>query len=282
MNKKKTFVGKIASAYQKEGWPGISRRIAMRAQAVKQLGASGLFDRVKGKIVELREGKYSLKYAYPPRFFSDNLADSRPMAEYFAPRLVKALGIKSAIDLGCATGHWVNALEKTGIEVLGIEGGEHAKPMLVCDPNRVMFADLREPLPIEGHYDLVLSIEVAEHIEHRFVHEYIGNMSRFSPKLIMMTAATPGQGGEFHVNEQDEHYWNELFSEIGYSRVPVVEKLIGKFVKEAKNEQNPPEIMLNSLQKHEGVYIPFWMPKNLLVYSRDPAAFNYLKAELAE
>jgi hypothetical protein len=58
-----------------------------------------------------------------------------------------------------------------------------------------------------------MSIEVAEHIEHKFVNIYIDNMICFSPKLIMMTAAIPGQGGQFHVNEQESDYWDALFLE---------------------------------------------------------------------
>lgn len=276
MLKKQTIFGKVKIAYAKEGWLGISRRISMRASLLRQLGIIGIFERLKGKIIWLRDGKYSLKYAYPKRFFEDNLEDSRPMAEYLAPRIVESLRIESAIDLGCATGHWVNALDKAGVDVLGVEGAERAKDMLVCDPNKVMFADLREPLNVDRNFDLVISIEVAEHIEHKFVNEYIKNMTRFSPKLIMITAATPGQGGEFHVNEQDSEYWDEVFSKSGYRRVFKVEKLISNFVDEARKVENPSEIMRYNKIKHTGVHIPFWMPKNLLVYSTSPNNFDYL------
>jgi 2-polyprenyl-3-methyl-5-hydroxy-6-metoxy-1,4-benzoquinol methylase len=261
--------------YQTEGWGGIKRRILMRINLIKQLGIKGIYERFKGKLSELKEGRYSLKYAYPQRFFEDNLEDSRPMAEYLAPRIIKALNIKSVIDLGCATGHWVDAIDRTGAKVLGVEGGERAKSMLVCDPKKVIFADLRDPLPLEGNYELVLSLEVAEHIEHKFVDKYLENIDRFNPKLIMMTAATPGQGGEFHVNEQNEDYWNSQFHQLGYKRIPKVEQLVARMVEDAKNLENPPTAMRNPLSPH-GVHIPFWMPKNLLVFSKNPSIFNNL------
>ncbi len=277
MNKKKNIFTKIKSVHKNEGFKGINKRLKMKAQTIKQLGLSGITDRIKGKIIELKEGKYSLKYAYPKRFFVDNLNDSRPMAEYLAPKITKALNIKSVIDLGCATGHWVNVFERQGVDIVGVEGGENAKSMLVCSPEKVIFADLREPLKLKREFDMAMSIEVAEHIEHKFVHEYIKNMTKFSPKLIMMTAAVPGQGGEFHVNEQNADYWNDILGKYEYKRVDSVERLIAKFVQEAKDEKNPPEIMKNHIYKHEGVYIPYWMPKNLLVYSKSPEQFDYLK-----
>ena len=123
---------------------------------------------------------------------------------------------------------------------------------------------------------MVMSIEVVEHIEQKFARVFIDNMIRFSPKLIMMTAAMPGQGGQFHVNEQERGYWDALFLERGYKRVQKVEHMISDLVEEAKNEQNPPEIMRNSVMKHTGVFIPFWMPRNLLVYSARPSDFDYL------
>jgi SAM-dependent methyltransferase len=260
------IIKRTKTAYRNEGWNGIFRRINLRTDAYKRMGLFGIINELIGKAIWIKDGKYSLKHAYPKRFFTDNLIDSRPMAEYLSPKIVKSLNINSVIDLGCATGHWVNALEKTGIEVVGIEGGDNAKTMLVCNPNKVIFADLREPLKLNGKFDMVISIEVAEHIEHKFVDEYLDNMMRFNPKLIMMTAAIPGQGGEFHVNEQESDYWDKLFLSRGFNRVREVEKLIASFVDEAKKETDVPEIMKNHLHKHEGVYIPYWMPKNLLVY----------------
>jgi 2-polyprenyl-3-methyl-5-hydroxy-6-metoxy-1,4-benzoquinol methylase len=248
----------------------------MRVNNYKKIGIIGIIGKIKGSIIRMKEGKYSLKYAYDKGFFMDNLGDSRPMAEYLAPKLTKALNVKSLIDLGCATGHWVNSFVKSGVDVVGIEGGENAKSMLVCAPDRVIFADLREPLKIDRDFDMVLSIEVAEHIEPEFVHEYINNMVKFNPKVIMITAAPPGQGGDFHVNEQNKDYWDALFLNQGYKRAIAVENLVAKLVEEAKNEVNPPEIMRNPLVNHKGVYIPFWMPANLLVYSKNPADFEYL------
>ena len=271
-----TIFNKIKSAYNKEGWHGISRRINMRVNNYKKIGFIGIIGKMKGAIIRMKEGKYSLKYAYDKGFFMDNLGDSRPMAEYLAPKLTKALNVKSLIDLGCATGHWVDSFVRSGVDVVGIEGGENAKSMLVCAPEKVIFADLREPLKIDRDFDMVLSIEVAEHIEHKFVDQYINNMVKFNPKVIMITAAPPGQGGDFHVNEKSKDYWDALFLERGYRRAIVIESLVSKFVEEAKNEINPPEIMRNPLVSHKGVFIPFWMPANLLIYSKNPVDFEYL------
>ncbi len=263
---------KISTIYSKEGAAGIARRIGRHVNTVKQLGVKGSARRVVGKIKSIKDGRYSLNHAYDQRFFLDNLHDSRPMAEYLAPKIAKNLDIKSVVDLGCATGHWVHAFEKAGVDVLGIEGGERARTMLVCTPEKVIFADLRDPLNINKDFDLAMSIEVAEHIEGKFADAYVNNILSFHPKIVMLTAATPGQGGEFHVNEQDKAYWEKKFFDKGYVRAPEIEEMIAQLVESAKNEKNPPEIMKNPTQAHHGVFVPFWMPKNLVIFKKNVAS----------
>lgn len=153
-------------------------------------------------------GKYALDDAYDDNFFLFNLADSRPQAEWLAPKLAKSLQIKSMIDLGCATGHWVAAFLRCGVDARGIEGAQAAARHLVCPADRVTFADLRQPLRQPAYdVDLLISIEVAEHIEGKYVDTFIANMVRYRPRLIFITGAPPGQGGRFHVNEQPHDYW---------------------------------------------------------------------------
>jgi hypothetical protein len=230
-------------------------------------GLSGIAQRILGRS-EPRRDKYVLDDAYDANFFLFNLADSRPQAEWLAPKLTKALGIKRMIDIGCATGHWVDAFLRCGVDARGIEGAHVAARHLVCPADRVTFADLREPLDEPAQdVDFVLSIEVAEHIEAKYVNTFITNITQYKPHLIFITSAPPGQGGRFHVNEQPREYWIERFEKCGYTEDLTIWQMVSSFVDEGRLLKQVPPIMQRDDIKHTGVWIPEWMPKNLMVFT---------------
>ena len=76
-------------------------------------------------------------------------------------------------------------------------------------------ADLRRPLKADEHYDLCLSLEVAEHLEPRFAAQFVRSLVSLSDHVVF-SAAYPQQGGLGHVNEQPKAYWVALFEAEGY------------------------------------------------------------------
>jgi hypothetical protein len=236
---------------------------------LKQGGLPSVVRRIINRSKRFILRKYALDEAYDDDFFLFNLADSRPQAEWLAPKLTAALEIKSMVDLGCATGHWVAAFLRCGVDARGIEGAPAAARHLVCPADRVRFADLRQPLSEPARdVDFVLSIEVAEHIEARYVDTFVANMVRYRPRLIFMTGAPPGQGGHFHVNEQPLDYWIERFRKCGYVQDHALKEMVSAFVDEGRRLTDVPPIMRRSDIQHDGVWIPDWMPKNLMVFSK--------------
>lgn len=240
---------------------------------LKEGGLPGLARRIANKAKQLISGKYNLDNAYDSDFFLFNLADSRPQAEWLAPKLAATLGIKTMVDIGCATGHWVDAFLKCGVDAKGIEGSRSASTYLVCPKDRVVFADLRESLTSPAKdVDLVVSIEVAEHIELRYVDTFLQNIVRYNPKHIFMTAAPPGQGGHFHVNEQPFDYWIKQFQKFGYTPDQETKDIVIGLVDQGRALKIVPKIMRHPDIQHDGVWIPDWMPKNLLVFGKTSAA----------
>ncbi len=70
----------------------------------------------------------------------------------------------------------------------------------------VKFLDLSVPqygLPL---YDIVISIEVAEHIPRQFEQIYLDNLARFAKTAIILSWAHVGQGGYQHVNNRPIQY----------------------------------------------------------------------------
>lgn len=131
-----SYASRFMTVLRKEGPLGLSRRALKRAR-------------------QFVTGKYSLNDAYDGGFFVYNLADSRPQAEWLAPKLTHALGIKSMVDLGCATGHWVAAFLRCGVDAIGIEGSRWAHDHLVCPvwipgwmpKNLLVFSRILRPYP---------------------------------------------------------------------------------------------------------------------------------------
>lgn len=72
-----------------------------------------------------------------------------------------------------------------------------------------------EAVPVTKDFaDVAISTEVAEHIPEEFADAYVLLLSRSAP-VVYMTAATPGQGGTDHVNEQLNEYWISKFANRG-------------------------------------------------------------------
>lgn len=74
--------------------------------------------------------------------------------------------------------------------------------------------DLTRAQAVPAQGDLCLCLEVAEHIPRRHVRHLCQLLSTVAP-ILVFTAAIPGQGGYFHVNEQSQSYWIDLMKAVG-------------------------------------------------------------------
>ncbi|XP_053408251.1 uncharacterized protein LOC123559766 isoform X1 [Mercenaria mercenaria] len=80
----------------------------------------------------------------------------------------------------------------------------------------VLFLDLSIPqygLPV---YDWILCLEVAEHIPGEFEAIMIDNINRHAREGVILSWATPGQGGYSHVNNRSPEYVIAEMEKIGF------------------------------------------------------------------
>jgi SAM-dependent methyltransferase len=131
----------------------------------------------------------------------------------FGLLLLKKLGMKSVIDVGCGPGIYLLPHKWRGCEVFGIDGCDGAGQCL--DPKEFELVDLRQPWIPPKEYDMSLCIEVAEHIQPEYVDILMDTLCKCAP-LCCFTAARPGQGGCGHFNCQDKSYWVEKFGVRGF------------------------------------------------------------------
>ena len=65
----------------------------------------------------------------------------------------------------------------------------------------------------EIQYDLIWSVEFLEHVEEKYIDNYIDAFK--SGKYVICTHAQPGQAGHHHVNCKPKSYWIDLFAKHG-------------------------------------------------------------------
>jgi predicted TPR repeat methyltransferase len=138
-------------------------------------------------------------------------------AEYdaIADALAHLIDFSSVLDLGCGNGFILDRLHQHGRSVRGVDGSVHA--LQAAPPSireKLTLADLTAPLRL-GRHDLVICSEVAEHLAAHRADRLVDTICAHCGRWVFFTAATPGQGGHSHVNEQPHDYWIAKFARRG-------------------------------------------------------------------
>ena len=123
---------------------------------------------------------------------------------------------RSVLDVGCGRGAWLRHWLLEGVEdVFGVDGDFIDRSELHFDVSRFQPHDLELPLDLGRRFDLVQSLEVAEHLSPSTSEDFVKSLTLHGD-IVLFSAAVPGQGGEHHVNERPLSYWRDLFGNQGY------------------------------------------------------------------
>ena len=134
------------------------------------------------------------------------------------PEIMRLLNPSSVVDVGCGLGTFLYVFKEHGVlNVLGIDGPWVDRKLLQNYLTEDEFAekDLEKEFTLDKQYDLVISLEVAEHLSPESADRFVKNLIG-AGKLILFSAAIPMQGGQRHVNEQWPTYWEEKFAKHDY------------------------------------------------------------------
>ncbi len=182
---------------------------------------------------------------YDAEFFEEIHSESSKSAEIVLGILFRQFKPRSMVDIGCGSGGWLAAARSLGVEELMGLDGSYAEEAYVLESNTFVPADLNLPLPVDGPFDLAVSLEVAEHLPACRARSFIEDLARLSD-VVLFSAAIPLQGGVNHVNEQWQDYWAALFAEYGYKALDIVR----------------PEIWTDERVK-------WWYRQNIMVFCKD-------------
>lgn len=164
--------------------------------------------------------------AYDPEFFQALRQGSRQSAQIIVPIVLDWLQSQSVVDIGCGDGTWLSVFREHGIAtLLGMDGDYVDRADLQIPHDCFVAADLQQPLKIDRTFDLVVSLEVAEHLLAYYAKQFVTSLVNLGP-VVLFSAAIPHQGGIFHVNEQWPSYWVDRFNAHGYVAVDGLRRLI--------------------------------------------------------
>ncbi len=111
--------------------------------------------------------------------------------------------VKTVVDFGCGLGDYSSAIISSGMSSEAYDGNPNT-PTLTKGLAKVL--DLSIPFDLEKKFDCVLSLEVGEHIPKEFEQVFINNICNHTNDLLILSWAVIGQGGDGHVNCQNNDY----------------------------------------------------------------------------
>ncbi len=134
------------------------------------------------------------------------------VAEY----IVTDLHPQTALDAGCAMGFLVEKLRERGVEAYGIDISEYAIQNVhesvrdCCEVGSIT-------VPLSRRYDLIVSLEVLEHLPVAQAREALVNFCQHTDQVLF--SSTPLDYREAtHINVHPPEYWAELFARQGFVR----------------------------------------------------------------
>ena len=136
--------------------------------------------------------------------------------------LVQTISPTSILDVGCGHGAWLLTARELGVDhVQGVDGPWIDLDALVIPQDSFVPHSLEQPLNLDRRFDLVVRLEVAEHLPAEAADGFVQSLVRHGD-VILFSAAIPFQGGKHRVNEQWPGYWAQKFAAHGYHAVDAI------------------------------------------------------------
>jgi hypothetical protein len=133
-----------------------------------------------------------------------------------ADHIVTDIKPRTVLDAGCAMGMLVEALRDRGVEAYGIDISDYAISQVRSDIKQYCrTGSITEPL--DKRYDLIVSIEVLEHLPTEDALRAVANLCSATSDFLF--SSTPIDYQEItHLNVQPPEWWTEVFARHGFFR----------------------------------------------------------------
>jgi cyclopropane fatty-acyl-phospholipid synthase-like methyltransferase len=166
---------------------------------------------------QARERREQHNRIYDADYYKSIDSSATSSCEIMAETIVRDLSPRHAIDVGCGTGALLKALQTRGVQVAGLEYADEA--LALCEQRGLtvrQFDISHDRMPAKWKQrDVALSFEVAEHLPEPMANRFLDLLTSASDTVVL-SAATPGQGGTDHINEQPHDYWIQKMVHRGF------------------------------------------------------------------
>ena len=194
---------------------------------------------------------------YTEDFYKAQQEGSILSAKEVVPLVLKLIQPKSVVDVGCGVGTWLKVFKELGVKhCLGIDGTYVNRQNLLIPQEEFLPFDLKQPIKVDRIFDLVVSLEVAEHLPEECAKTFVKSLTQLG-EVILFSAAVPFQGGAGHINEQWPHYWVQHFYSQGYLVADCLRK--------------------NIWNNHK---VEFWYAQNILFFIKQDCLYKYPSIEI--
>ena len=139
--------------------------------------------------------------------------NGRSWTDNGALKIMWNLGCRKMLDVGCGFGGQVKLAESLGWESYGVDGDWTVLPK----ESNFHLNDYTKGSPtLTYEVDLIWCVEFLEHVEEKYMDNYMSTFQDSKAKYLIVTHAVPGQAGHHHVNCQEEDYWLDAFKRYGF------------------------------------------------------------------
>ena len=171
---------------------------------------------VRARVDTPLSGLNMVESPYNDAFYAEQVDGSLRSARAYLAHLFALWQPDSVIDVGCGRGAWLAACAERGVKRLtGLDGDWVSQEMMLDPTIEFRRANLSEEMPAGERYDLVISLEVAEHLppgsSDGFVRMLVAHAG-----AVVFSAAYVSQPGRNHINTQPHSFWANKFLSHGY------------------------------------------------------------------
>jgi GT2 family glycosyltransferase/glycosyltransferase involved in cell wall biosynthesis/2-polyprenyl-3-methyl-5-hydroxy-6-metoxy-1,4-benzoquinol methylase len=134
-----------------------------------------------------------------------------------AEKIIKEIHPQKVLEVGCAKGFLVEALRDRKIDVYGMDLSEYAINEVRADIKK--FCKVGSIIdPLQQKFDLIVCIEVLEHIAPEFADKAVSNLCAATNDILFSSTPDDEHNEPTHLNVQPPEYWAGLFLKNGFLR----------------------------------------------------------------
>jgi SAM-dependent methyltransferase len=157
-------------------------------------------------------------HCYPRHFYMTMHENDGDAPARIVDCILSVVQPKSVIDVGCGVADFLAQFMNRGIvDVTGVDLAIDTA-LLQIPQERFTPHDLSKPFKVARKYDLVVSLETAEHLPESAAETFVDTLVNLGD-VVVFSAAVPEQDGFRHINLQWQDYWADRFRARGF--VPV-------------------------------------------------------------